>query len=313
VRTTLFGSDGRLRLGWRLLVYALTFLACLTTSGVLGHLLRSAFPRVLRGLLVSALYVTALVASFRLLRRHMDRRAWSWFGLPGRAGRAASLAGGFACGVLMLGAVFSAEWTRGWLEVNWATTTASVLAIVGGLVSYVAVGLCEELFFRGAVFQNLGERFPLWLATLLTGVMFGLLHLANPAQHVDAAFVVACTLGTLLLVLARLVTGSLLWAIGWHAAWDWMQDLLGLAEPDTLHDFSIARVVQHGPPLWVGRAPSLEGGLLEIGVVGLAAGVFLLWAHTRGLRIAWLLPLVSGELPDSATSEVRGAVDGGPA
>ena len=305
LRGLLVGEDGRIRIGWRLLAYTVAYLACVVTTGLLGHLSRTMLPRWARGVLGAVFVVSALVAAFRVVRRRIDRRPWDWLGLPGRGG-GLGLLGGFVGGFLMMAVVLGAEWGCGWVEIRWTATLAGLSAMLGGLVSYLGVGLSEELFFRGAVLQNLSERLPLWVSTLLTGIAFGLFHLMNPEQHVDAAFLAACILGTGLLTVARLVTGSLMWAIGWHAAWDWAQDLLGLGEPGAVRDFSLISVSQHGPPLWVGRAPSLEGGLLEMAVVAVAAAAFWGWGRARGMRLAWGLPMVSGEavLVPSGRTEV---------
>jgi CAAX protease family protein len=48
------------------------------------------------------------------------------------------------------------------------------------LVTAVAAPVCEEIFFRGMLFQLLRERFPVWLAVGLSAAAFGLAH-ASPA------------------------------------------------------------------------------------------------------------------------------------
>jgi uncharacterized protein len=291
----LVDDEKRPRLGWRLLAYTLAYAVCVAAASVAAHALRPIVPRWVLGFVVTAVAIGSMLWAFQLLRRRMDRRPWSWIGFslsqPGRWG----LVAGLASGVLMLGAVFCVEWALGWVVPTWNFRSASLLAVAGSLATGLGIGFSEELLLRGAFLQNLGERFPLWVATVVSGLVFGLLHLANPAQHVDLAFLASCLVGTLLLVLARFVTGTLMWAIGWHASWDWMQDLLGLAEPGTTHDFSVVSVVQHGPAAWVGLAPSLEGGLLAIAVTGLAVAAFWALGRLRGTDIDWTRPLVAGE------------------
>jgi uncharacterized protein len=291
----LVDDENRPHLAWRLLAYTFAYAACLGTASLAGHALRPTVPRWLLGFVVTAIAIGSILWTFRWLRRRMDRRPWSWLGLslsgPGWAG----LATGFASGVLMLGAVFCIEWSLGWIEPSSRFESVSILAVAGSLATGLGIGFSEELLNRGVFLQNLGEHYPLWVATVFTGLAFGLFHLANPVQHVDLAFVVSCVVGTMLLVLARFVTGTLMWAIGWHASWDWMQDLLGIAEQERTQDFAAVAVVQHGPPAWVGRAPSLEGGLLAIGVIGLAAAAFWALGHRRGRDLDWTRPLVGGE------------------
>jgi hypothetical protein len=202
------------------LAYLLVFALCGAVAGVLGHTLRSSAPRLLVGVAVTFVGGGGCLLGFRVLRVRVDRRPWSWLGLAASNRTLVLLAAGFGAGVLMLGALFALEWALGWIEPSRVDASGRLSAVLGSLFAALGIGLMEELLLRGAVLQNLGERLPLWGATLATGVLFGLLHLANPAQRVDTAFVASAAVATLMLVLARFGTGGLGWAIGWHAGWD---------------------------------------------------------------------------------------------
>ena len=295
MRRLLFDGEGRLWLCWRLLLYLLAFAFSGAGAAILGHALRATAPRWAQGLVVLGVGGGSCILGFRVLRRKVDRRPWPWIGLSISGRTLGPLASGFAAGILMLGALFCVEWWLGWVEPTWVYEPWRLSAIVGALFTALAIGVMEELLLRGAFLQALGERLPLWAATLGAGAIFGLLHLANPAQHVDAAFVLSAAVATLMLVLARFVTGTLAWAIGWHASWDWMQDLLGLANLGPSKDHQLVSVVQHGPAAWTGRAPSIEGGGLAILIIALAAAAFWLLEGRRGRRIDWRQPLAQGE------------------
>ena len=291
----LLDGERRPRLGWRLLAYLLLFALCGAAAGIGGHALRSVAPGWLLGLAVALAGGVPCVLAFRVLRNRLDRRPWTWLGLTPSRRTASALGGGFAMGVLMLGALFCLEWRMGWIDPTWVYAPWRLSALLGALFAALGIGLMEELLLRGAFLQNLGERLPLWAATLCTGLTFGLLHLANPAQRVDVAFVVSAALATLMLVLARFVTGTLAWAIGWHAGWDWMQDALGVTSPGAARDHQVVTIVEHGPVAWMGQAPSIEGGGLAILVIGLAAAGLWIVARGRGQRIDWSEPLERGE------------------
>jgi membrane protease YdiL (CAAX protease family) len=297
-------EEGRPRAGWRVLSYVGVFIMAGAAVGILGHALRGTAPRWLSGALVSVVGGALCVIGFRVLRSRMDRRPWSWIGLDASAPMMARLTAGLSTGVLMVGALLALEWVLGWVEPTRVDGAAS--AVLGSLFAALGVGLMEELLLRGAVLQNLGERFPLWAATLVTGLLFGLLHLANPAQRVNAAFVASAAVATLMLVLARFVTGSLGWAIGWHAGWDWMQDVLGIASPGEVHAHQLIRIAQHGPVLWTGEAPSIEGGLLPILLLGAVAAAFWGMQARTVRRWSWRRPLLGGE-PRRASAGVEGA------
>jgi len=248
---------------------------------------------------------------FRVLRARMDRRPWSWIGIDASPRMIRTLAAGLSTGVLMVGMLLALELALGWVELTRVDSSATLSAVLGSLFAALGIGLMEELLLRGAVLQNLGERFPLWAATLVTGLVFGLLHLANPAQRVNASFVASAAVATLMLVLARFATGSLGWAIGWHAGWDWMQDVLGLANPGEERAHQLIRIAQHGPVLWTGEAPSIEGGLLPILLLGAVAAGFWgvqVWA---GRRWSWRSPLLHGEPSPLRSGVPRSSGQGG--
>ena len=86
------------------------------------------------------------------------------------------------------------------------------LSILGGLLM---AGLPEELIFRGYIFQALGERLPVWVAGLVTSVLFGWTHIGYGPAQVVAAFVFS-----LVLIELRLVLGSLWCGIALHTGFD---------------------------------------------------------------------------------------------
>ena len=298
-------AEGRPRMGWRLLSYIGVFAVSGAAAGMLGHALRGTATRWLSGAGVTVVGGGLCVIGFRVVRARMDRRPWSWIGLDGSARTMTTLAAGLSMGVLMVGALLALEWVLGWVEPTRVDSAASASAVLGSFFAALGIGLMEELLLRGAVLQNLGERLPLWAATLVTGLLFGLLHLANPAQRVSAAFVASAAVATLMLVLARFATGSLGWAIGWHAGWDWMQDVLGIASPGEDRPYQLIRIAQHGPVLWTGEAPSIEGGLLPILLLGAVAVGFWGVQLWTGRRWSWGRPLLDGE-PRRASARVEG-------
>jgi membrane protease YdiL (CAAX protease family) len=98
------------------------------------------------------------------------------------------------------------------------------LAVVPGIVCLVvAVGLNEELFFRGIVFKAL-RRYGTGRAVLFSALIFGVMHLANVASGKTAGYLVLQVLFSMLfgIVTAELVavTGSLWPGIVFHAAYD---------------------------------------------------------------------------------------------
>lgn len=288
-RVPFIARDGRVRIGWRLVLYALAFIAATIVSGVarsgvsvLTHATWLGGAAMLVGIVVVQWFAS------RLLRTHVDRRPLSGLAVPPLSRGWAQLLVGFAVGAAMMGLAFAAEWALGWIRIvevvrpaGGAPALASTL--VGTLLLFLSVGFSEELLMRGALFQNLGEAMPVWAAMVVTGIIFGVSHLVHPG--ITVGFIAASTFLTASLLVVRLVTGSLWWAIGWHAAWDWLQEtVLGLSLGGVT-DTALLKLDQRGPPLWVGVAPGIEGGLVYVIPFAVITAGLLAWTWRRGIDL----------------------------
>ena len=158
----------------------------------------------------------------------------------------------------MVAVIFVIEWAAGWVSVVGFETSISGFVgalsfLTAGLFTFVAVGFREELVFRGYLFQNLGERLPIWAPTLLLGLVFALIHYGN--EGFTLAFVIGAAMITVFFVLTRLLTGALWFGIGWHAGYDFM--LVAVFNSSSAADrddygHSLVHVEQSGPELLVG-------------------------------------------------------------
>ena len=85
----------------------------------------------------------------------------------------------------------------------------------GGIILLAALaGLGEELLFRGVIQTWLAARYPLWLALLLAGALFGVGHWLS-ATYAALAGLIGLYLGVVFLL-----TGNLLAPIVAHAVYD---------------------------------------------------------------------------------------------
>ncbi|PYL37278.1 MAG: hypothetical protein DMF34_10965 [Verrucomicrobia bacterium] len=95
--------------------------------------------------------------------------------------------------------------------------TSSILWLVGMLL----VGVSEEYLFRGYALQSLWRAAGFWPAALITSGLFAGAHLSKPHENaIDIGMIFA--LGVILCLSVQ-VTGSLWWAVGWHATFDFGQ------------------------------------------------------------------------------------------
>lgn len=78
-------------------------------------------------------------------------------------------------------------------------------AIAAGIAIVAVAPIAEEVFFRGFFFAGLGRGMPIWAAALLSGVLFGAIHL----QAGNLAIVPQLSLLGVLLAWLYVRTGSL--------------------------------------------------------------------------------------------------------
>ena len=85
----------------------------------------------------------------------------------------------------------------------------------------VTAGIVEELLWRGMLIWYLQFAMPLWIAVLLSSVLFGLAHAYQGLKSMPAIVIVG-----FVFALIYVSTGSLLLAIVFHAVFDALQGRL---------------------------------------------------------------------------------------
>jgi uncharacterized protein len=290
-------DEGRLRAGWRLLVFAIAWLAVLAavlTSG--DRLLRNvddAYAADLASIVHVVLVGTLLLGV--LGARLLDRRRVVDYGLRVGRGWWLDLVVGAAIATLVLLAIFMVELGMGWISVTgtFATKPAGlpfVAAVPVAVVGVLAGAAQEELTWRGYFTTNaieglrsrvLGTRAATILAIVILSALFGLMHSANPGATTLTPFNTVLV-AALVLSTAYVLTGQLGMSIGFHAAWNWVQvGGLGFYGGATTLGASFVSISEHGPALWTGGSYGPEGGLLGTGGFLLAFLLVLGWVRIR--------------------------------
>ncbi len=97
-------------------------------------------------------------------------------------------------------------------------------ALVYAIVNTIAVGIGEELAFRGVIFAGAREQFNNWGSIFFTSVIFGAVHVLNglgTGDYLAASVQAVAAMMSGLLFLALLVrTGSLIPGMIIHFLWD---------------------------------------------------------------------------------------------
>ncbi|WP_163992943.1 CPBP family intramembrane glutamic endopeptidase [Pyxidicoccus caerfyrddinensis] len=275
------GPEG-LRAGWGALLF-LVLAGVLQIPVVIGlglldvhqsDLVRDATSP--RGVALSvSLGLFGVVVAMVLMAR-LERRTAAAYGL-GLSRSLLRFTQGALVGLLLMSALAGLLVLSGALVLD-GVALQGVAAWHAGLAwagAYLLVALFEELTTRGYLLQALGRGLGFRQAAVLTSAIFASGHLTN----VGEGYIGLAAVMLIGLVLSYSVwrLGSLWWAIGFHAAWNWAQSFLfGVANSGFAGDGHLLTTHPTGPAWLSGGATGPEGSLwnlLIIGVAGLAVYV----------------------------------------
>ena len=98
--------------------------------------------------------------------------------------------------------------------------TAALLNIVG----FALVALLEETAFRGYALYTLTDGIRFWPAAVIMSLLFAWEHVQNPGE--SKIGILAVFAFGIMLAFSIWRTGSLLWAVGFHFAWDYAETFI---------------------------------------------------------------------------------------
>ena len=157
-------------------------------------------------------------------------------------------------------------------------------AAVWGLF-FILVGFTEEGMLRGYLQYTLTRGLNFFWAAVILSIVFAAVHSHNPGESPFGLFQVIII--GLVFCYSLWLTGSLWWAVGIHAAWDWMQSYaLGTADSGIRMQGHLLASHPLGPALWSGGTTGPEGSLYTLPILAiLAAGLYLAWGRNpAGIR-----------------------------
>ncbi|GIH73104.1 CPBP family intramembrane glutamic endopeptidase [Sphaerimonospora thailandensis] len=129
---------------------------------------------------------------------------------------AAGVGRGLLIGVGMFTAVIVNLAFLGYYRVDGLGSVSGAIGLLGVMA---AAAVTEELIFRGVLFRIVEEWAGTWIALVLTGLVFGLMHLANQHATLWGAIAIAIEAGGMLGA-AYVATRNLWLPIGLHFGWN---------------------------------------------------------------------------------------------
>ena len=138
----------------------------------------------------------------------------------------------------------------------------------------------EEIFLRGYALAHLRRGVGNVPAVIATGVVFGVLHLANP----NSSWVAAANISLVGVFLGALVvrTGSLWMAIGLHIAWNWFEGFFfGHPVSGIFPGTALIQRTAADDSLWTGGAFGPEASLPTVIILAGCLAAVLFWRRER--------------------------------
>ena len=286
VLNRVFQGPRGLRSGWRLILFLLFFVGIqYVLDNTLIHRLVALGPikPIADGVLTPVAVLAedgvdliALMVAMAVMGR-VERRSAGDYGLPLRRAFRSQFWRGTAVGFLAVCAIMLTIFAgRGYSFGTLALTPFSALlyAVVWMFVIFLAA-VVEELTFRGYAQFTLTDGIGFWPATLLTSAAFGISHRENPGDVWPG--VVAVVLFGVFQCLTRRRTGTLWFAVGMHAAFNYGEAFVSSAKDSGFQiEGHLLTSEMHGSKWLTGGPFGPEGSVPALVVVLVLLALFAL-------------------------------------
>ena len=289
-----FNPYGRLRSGWRLMLFLLILIvldivweqSVRTLYGFVSTYRSIPYADFLLGLAFrGGLLVTALGLGYACAHI-LEELPWRSLGASFHKGWLKDLVIGSALGFLTLavGVVVAMVGRGVSFSINPVNWSAVIKSMIGSVVLLVVAAFAEEAMFRGYALQTLTRAKLAWLGVALTLALFGVAHLTNPNTVPGFTFINTSIAG-LWFAIAYLRTRSLWLPLGLHWAWNWALGwFFGLPVSGLKVASHPLMTASDTGPFWLtGGTYGIEGGLA--GTIALALGTLVIW----------LIPMISAD------------------
>ena len=277
---SIFLGPHGVRAGWRAALYVALFYLFISTAATAGGLLHlralaptgTPTPRIL--FTQESLAAFCAIAAALLLGR-LERRRFADYGMPWTQALGKNFWVGALWGIAAISALVLSIRALGGYSFGHVDLSLPDLAryALEWAAAFLLVGVYEEFFFRGYLQSTLASGMGFWPAALLLSVGFGAVHWRNPGEGPVGVLSVVVTGLFLCLTLRR--TGTLWFAVGFHAAYDYCESYVysvpdsGIVVPGHLLASSF-----HGPAWLTGGTVGPEGSALDFVVMAIAVVVF---------------------------------------
>jgi len=276
IEVVFLGPNG-IRAGWRLLIF---LIIAIVAGYVLGLAARLLGVRPARGLNPSAAiygegsaFLALFVAAAVMAR--IERHSFADYALPGRGAFGARFWQGVAWGFVALTVLLLLIRADHGFSFGSMALHGRPLAHYAFLwgVAFLLVGFFEEFVMRGYALFTLTTGMGFWPSALLLSAAFGAGHLGNKGE----SWIGGAAAGLIGLFFCFTVrrTGSLWFAVGLHAMWDYSESFIySVPDSGAMVTGHLLNSSFHGPDWLTGGTVGPEGSWLVFAVIAAMFVVF---------------------------------------
>ncbi len=257
-------------------------LAALSAAGQIGVRTLLGSLRAGSTLVLLIIAIAATIAVF-VARRYLDKKSFSSLGFEDTSVAWKDLLFGFLLSAVMAACVFAMMRSFGLVgdvRWNWGAGGMTFGALLLLLLPTILIGYWEELVNRGYLFQNMREGLGGPVAVVISCLLYGLLHAANPNANILSSAIIVL-FGALRLY-GYLATGLLWLSIGMHIGWNFFQGpVFGYAASGQAEVHTLITHTPNGPQWLSGGDFGPEASLLVLPVLLLAAIAMRIWSRSQ--------------------------------
>ncbi len=272
-QTLFYGPDG-LRPGWGFAFYVVAYLALQSLAVQLAWM-RDLGASGLWSRLIEQFGDVLAAAIPALVLARVERRPWGSYGLPLRRAFGRQFWFGAVWGFLAISLVILAIFAGHGFSAGHVVLHGIRLLRFAAFwaIYFLLVGLFEDFLFRGYSQFTLARGIGFWCAAVFLACIFGLAHLGNSGESWSGV----CMAGLIGLFFSLTLrrTGTLWFAVGFHAAWDWGETFFySVPNSGTVAKGHMISATFHGPSWMTGGSVGPEGSVFCFLVIALVWIVF---------------------------------------